>query len=151
MDAAEDAYEVEAILASRVAAGGGTEYLIQWRGFGVDANTWEPEDNILDKDLLRAFIDAAPATASAASSTSVVDLTSSSSPAVTTAALGGGSGKSSSDSKKRKSPAEDTTVSPAKRTSGKKEKPAMSPSSVAAVVCAAHGLRAFHSRLLDAT
>ena len=56
-------WEVERIVASRAAPGrrrGGrpsaaTEYLVRWRGFGPEDDTWEPARNILDRGLIRRF------------------------------------------------------------------------------------------------
>ncbi len=40
---AADEYEVEAIVDNRTDhTTGVTEYLIMWKGFGADENTWEP-------------------------------------------------------------------------------------------------------------
>ena len=48
-------YEVEAILAERIRRGV-TEYLVKWKGYTTENNTWEPEDNITNaKDELRKF------------------------------------------------------------------------------------------------
>jgi len=48
-------YEVEAILAERIRRGV-TEYLIKWKGYTTENNTWESEDNITNaKDELRKF------------------------------------------------------------------------------------------------
>ena len=50
-------YAVEWIADERWGAGiaGGWEYLVKWAGFGADANTWEPESNILDETLVDEF------------------------------------------------------------------------------------------------
>src|SRR3984957_18870062 len=48
-------YKVEAILAERICRGV-TEYLVKWKGYTTENNTWEPEENITNaKDELRKF------------------------------------------------------------------------------------------------
>ena len=42
----EEEYEVERILKKRMTAGGVTEYLIRWKGYGEADDTWEPEYNV---------------------------------------------------------------------------------------------------------
>ena len=39
-------YEVEAILADK-RVGNTTKYLVKWKGFGSDENTWEPESHLV--------------------------------------------------------------------------------------------------------
>eukprot|EP00794_Sanderia_malayensis_P014657 gene14657-16174_t len=53
----DDMYTVERILDSRK-RGGKIQYLIKWSGYPSFANTWEPEENILDKALLERFHEA---------------------------------------------------------------------------------------------
>ena len=48
-------YEVETLLDMRETAGGEREFLIKWKGWGPSWNNWEPEENILDRRLLRKF------------------------------------------------------------------------------------------------
>ncbi len=52
----EEEYEVEALLDSKkgVGRGGTTLYLVKWKGYGHDSNTWEPRSN-LDPVLIRRF------------------------------------------------------------------------------------------------
>ncbi|OBT68047.1 hypothetical protein VE03_01600 [Pseudogymnoascus sp. 23342-1-I1] len=50
----EDVYVVKRILAE-----GGTDeervFLIEWEGYPIEESTWEPEDNVLSKDTLKAW------------------------------------------------------------------------------------------------
>ncbi|CEJ00559.1 Putative Chromodomain Y-like protein 2 Short=CDY-like 2 [Rhizopus microsporus] len=48
-------YEVEAILDKREFSTGVAEYLIKWKGYSEEHNTWEPEDNLNCPDILTAF------------------------------------------------------------------------------------------------
>ncbi|XP_028297194.1 chromodomain Y-like protein isoform X2 [Gouania willdenowi] len=44
--ATEEYYEVERIVDRRKNKKGKVEYLVRWRGYGSDADTWEPESNL---------------------------------------------------------------------------------------------------------
>ncbi|XP_076836990.1 chromodomain Y-like protein isoform X2 [Brachyhypopomus gauderio] len=46
MMAAEELYEVERIVGKRKNKKGKTEYLVRWRGYGFEGDTWEPEGNL---------------------------------------------------------------------------------------------------------
>lgn len=48
-------YEVETLLSVRETAKGKREFLIKWKGWGPSWNNWEPEENILDRRLLKKF------------------------------------------------------------------------------------------------
>ena len=48
-------YEVETILNVRETADGKREFLIKWKGWGGAWNNYEPEENILDRRLLKKF------------------------------------------------------------------------------------------------
>ena len=39
-------WDVEDVLKSRTLPGGTTQYLIHWKGFGDDKDSWEPEENL---------------------------------------------------------------------------------------------------------
>lgn len=52
---ASDIYEVSNIVASRQAPGGGLEYLIKWKGWGAQFNSWEPEAHIIDPKVIAEF------------------------------------------------------------------------------------------------
>lgn len=47
-------YAAETILKRRVREGK-VEYFIKWKGYSQKYNTWEPEENVLDPRLLRAY------------------------------------------------------------------------------------------------
>ena len=49
----EEAYEVEKILDSRYQRGR-LQYLVQWKGYGPEHNTWEPEANVQNASRLVA-------------------------------------------------------------------------------------------------
>ncbi|XP_052404709.1 chromodomain Y-like protein isoform X2 [Carassius gibelio] len=46
MMATEELYEVERIVGKRKNKKGKTEYLVRWRGYGFDGDTWEPENHL---------------------------------------------------------------------------------------------------------
>ncbi len=47
---------VDKILDHRINKHGAKEYLIKWKGFGDDENTWEIQKNILDTNILRKYL-----------------------------------------------------------------------------------------------
>ena len=48
-----DVYEVEKILAHRSSnAGEGVEYLVKWKGYPSEANTWEPECQFIERKCI---------------------------------------------------------------------------------------------------
>lgn len=49
-----DIYIVERLLAKRKHQGV-TQYLIKWRNYPLKASTWEPVENIMDRNLITAF------------------------------------------------------------------------------------------------
>ncbi|EOD28028.1 hypothetical protein EMIHUDRAFT_235215 [Emiliania huxleyi CCMP1516] len=50
----EDTYVVDRILSSRKAKGGKTEYLVRWKGYEDEDDTWEPAGH-LHKELIAEF------------------------------------------------------------------------------------------------
>ncbi|XP_051984940.1 chromodomain Y-like protein [Xyrauchen texanus] len=46
MMATEELYEVERIVGKRKNKKGKTEYLVRWRGYGFEGDTWEPESHL---------------------------------------------------------------------------------------------------------
>lgn len=54
-DVGEHVFAAECIMMSRMNKKGRVEYFIKWKGWGHKYNTWEPEQNIIDKRLLKDF------------------------------------------------------------------------------------------------
>jgi len=51
----EALYQVEALLAVRLTPSGTREFCVRWLGYGSRADSWEPEANIIDPQLIRTF------------------------------------------------------------------------------------------------
>ena len=50
----DEVFSVEKIVSKKV-VGGKTQYLLKWKGYDSDENTWEPEENLDCQDLLEEF------------------------------------------------------------------------------------------------
>lgn len=51
----DEEFVVEAIIDRRIAKNGKTEYLLKWKNYSHDENTWEPVDNLDCAELIDAF------------------------------------------------------------------------------------------------
>ena len=52
----DDVFEVEKLLEWRNAARGGRKFLVKWKGYSAKETTWEPEENVLEKGMMRAVL-----------------------------------------------------------------------------------------------
>jgi len=51
----EEVYEVESIRKKKITAGGNILYLIKWKDYSEDENTWEPIENLECQEMIDEF------------------------------------------------------------------------------------------------
>lgn len=56
-DSEEAEYEVERIVDMNQKKNGKREFLVHWKGFSSRDDTWEPEDNLNCKDLIKKYLE----------------------------------------------------------------------------------------------
>ena len=53
----EKEYTVDKVIDKRISKNGNIEYLLKWKGYGDEDNTWEPKENLDCKNLMKDYED----------------------------------------------------------------------------------------------